>query len=135
MRICAAPPDMSLLALSVQVYGKPRRVARIPAGAFYPAPQVDSAVIRIDLFPAPLIPPPLLPTFFRLAKSGFGQKRKNLRNSLSAGMSWSKEKAEENLRASGIDPHRRAETLSLEEWSALVTRVSRYCNFANRTFP
>ena len=124
MRICAAPPNTSLLALSVQVYGKPRIAAHIPAGAFYPAPQVDSAVVRIDLFPAPLIPVPLLPTFFRLAKSGFGQKRKNLRNSLSAGMAWSKEKTEENLRASGIDPRRRAETLSLEEWGTLVTYVS-----------
>ena len=55
-RICEAPPKMSLLALSVQVYGQPSLVARIPAGAFYPAPKVDSAVVRIDLYDQPQIP-------------------------------------------------------------------------------
>jgi 16S rRNA (adenine1518-N6/adenine1519-N6)-dimethyltransferase len=57
---------------------------------------------------------------FRLAKAGFGQKRKTLRNSLSAGMGWSKTEAERALRAAGIDPHRRAESLSVEEWGALA---------------
>ena len=54
-RICATPPDMSLLALSVQVYGTPQIMAHIPAGAFYPAPKVDSAVVRIDILPSPAI--------------------------------------------------------------------------------
>src|SRR6185295_15985876 len=70
-RICAKPGDMSLLALSVQVYGKPAIAATIPAEAFYPAPKVDSAVIRVDLYPTPLIPAGLLDRFFRLAKAGF----------------------------------------------------------------
>jgi len=122
-RICAAPGDMSLLALSVQVYGKPRIAATIPAGAFYPAPKVDSAVVRIDLSPAPFIPYTLLDTFFALAKAGFSQKRKKLRNSLAAGMKKSPAEIEETLRAAGIDPQRRAETLSLEEWRELIARV------------
>ncbi len=79
---------MSLLSLSVQVYGQPSVKARIPAGAFYPAPKVDSAVIRIDLSPQPVHPIPWLDTFFRLAKAGFSQKRKTLRNSLAGGMGW-----------------------------------------------
>jgi 16S rRNA (adenine1518-N6/adenine1519-N6)-dimethyltransferase len=55
-RISAKPGKLSLLALSVQVYGQPRTVARIPAGAFYPPPKVDSAVVRVDLYAEPLIP-------------------------------------------------------------------------------
>lgn len=119
-RITARPPDMSLLALSVQVYGQPRVVARIPAGSFYPAPDVDSAVVRIDLYPEPLIPLTRLDEFFRMAKAGFGQKRKTLRNSLSAGLSLSGEETSQMLLAAGIDPMRRAETLTLEEWKTLV---------------
>jgi len=119
-RICADPGEMSLLALSVQVYGFPQIVGRIPAGAFYPAPKVDSAVIRVMLLPEPFIPPPQLSLFFRLAKAGFSQKRKTLRNALSGGMRWSPGEAENRLKAVGIDPMRRAESLSLAEWKLLV---------------
>lgn len=122
-RICAVPGDMSLLALSVQVYGTPSILTHIPAGAFYPPPQVDSAVVRIDLYPNPLFPPEELAMFFRLAKAGFSQKRKNLRNALTGGMVWSSGEAENLLRMVGIDPTRRAETLSLEEWGRLVNQV------------
>ena len=58
--------------------------------------------------------------FFRLAKAGFSQKRKTLRNALAGGMGWSKDKSEKLLETAGINPKRRAETLSLEEWSTLV---------------
>jgi len=119
-RICAAPGEMSLLALSVQVYGKPSIAAKIPAGAFYPAPKVDSAVIRVDLYPEPLIPVGRLEAFFRLAKAGFSQKRKTLRNSLSAGLAIPAAEAANLLSAAEIDPMRRAETLSIEEWGKLV---------------
>jgi 16S rRNA (adenine1518-N6/adenine1519-N6)-dimethyltransferase len=122
MRICAAPPDMNLLALSVQVFGNPTIQAKIPAGAFYPPPKVDSAVIRIDLFSSPLVPPPYLDTFFQLVKAGFGQKRKNLRNSLSAGLGISKPQVENLLESVHIDHHRRAETLSMDEWRELAYR-------------
>jgi 16S rRNA (adenine1518-N6/adenine1519-N6)-dimethyltransferase len=119
-RITAAPGDMNLLALSVQVYGKPKVTLRIPAGAFYPPPTVDSSVVRIDLYPQPLISPAQLDIFFRLAKAGFGQKRKTLRNSLSAGLNWPVERTAQLLLKSGIDPQRRAETLALQEWKTLV---------------
>jgi 16S rRNA (adenine1518-N6/adenine1519-N6)-dimethyltransferase len=123
-RICAAPGKLSLLALSVQIYGQPEIVARVPAGAFYPAPKVDSAVVRIALFPEPKIPTPMLPLFFRLAKSGFGQKRKTLLNSISAGMAWPKDTTRHQLDKAAIDPRRRAETLSIEEWGVLTQQVS-----------
>jgi len=122
-RITAQPPKMNLLALSVQVYGVPQIAAKIPAGAFYPPPKVDSAVVRVDLLPEPRIPSSLLPLFFRLVKAGFSQKRKTLRNTLSAGMHWDKVQAETLLLAAGIDPQRRAQTLSLDEWESLTGTV------------
>jgi len=122
-RICALPGDMSLLALSVQVYGKPRIVARIPAGAFFPAPKVDSAVLSVDIYPTPLIKPELLDTFFQLIKAGFSQKRKTLRNSLSSGLHISPAETADLLTRANIDPQRRAETLSIEEWEHLCEKM------------
>ena len=123
-RICAPTGKQSLLALSVQVFGQPEIVGKIPAGAFYPPPNVDSAVIRIALYAKPRIPTPLLDDFFQIAKAGFGQKRKTLRNSISAGLHISTSEAEELLGKAGIDPRRRAETLSLEEWATLTQNWS-----------
>ncbi|HVM71383.1 MAG TPA: 16S rRNA (adenine(1518)-N(6)/adenine(1519)-N(6))-dimethyltransferase RsmA [Anaerolineales bacterium] len=118
-RICARPGKLSLLALSVQVYGNPSILADIPAEAFYPAPKVDSAVLRVEILPEPVIPTAMLDTFFMLIKAGFSQKRKTLRNSLSGGLGIAPAEAEKKLAAARLDPMRRAETLSLEEWKAL----------------
>ncbi len=119
-RICTPEgKKMSLLALSIQVYGKPEIAGKIPANAFYPRPKVDSAIIRIELYDEPRIPTPLLDNFFQLAKAGFSQKRKTLRNSLAGGLHLSTEKTETLLREAKIDPRRRAETLNLEEWGNL----------------
>lgn len=122
-RICALTGNLSLLALSVQVYGKPKIATKIPAGAFYPAPKVDSAVVRIDLFAEPLIETRKLDSFFRLIKAGFSQKRKTLRNALSAGMAWNKDETEQFLTNAGIVAQRRAQTLSLEEWKKMVDQM------------
>lgn len=119
-RVCAVPGEMSLLSLSVQVYGSPKKVLTIPAEAFYPAPTVDSAVLLIDLYPQPLIPAENLVAFFMLAKAGFSQKRKTLRNSLSGGLGWNPMQVETMLAAAGIEAGRRAETLSLDEWGRLI---------------
>jgi 16S rRNA (adenine1518-N6/adenine1519-N6)-dimethyltransferase len=119
-RVCAEPGDLSLLALSVQVFGEPHIKARISAGAFYPTPKVDSAILRLDLFSEPLIPAPLLDTFFYLAQAGFSQKRKMLRNALSSGLNLRSNQVEEILLQIGIDPRRRAETLSIAEWGLLT---------------
>lgn len=118
-RICAKPGDLSLLALSVQVYGEPRIAARIPAEAFFPKPKVDSAVLCVDIFPSPRVEPEVLETFFKLTKAGFSQKRKTLRNSLAAGLRISPAQAEELLQQANIESRRRAETLSIEEWLVL----------------
>jgi 16S rRNA (adenine1518-N6/adenine1519-N6)-dimethyltransferase len=98
------------------MYGDPSLEMRVPAGAFYPAPKVDSAVIKINLYPEPLLTGSLRNHFFTVIKAGFLHKRKTLRNSLSKGLGWAPTKAADLLFASSVDPQRRAETLSLEEW-------------------
>jgi 16S rRNA (adenine1518-N6/adenine1519-N6)-dimethyltransferase len=121
-RICASPGDLSLLALSVQVYGQPKITALIPARAFYPPPKVDSAVLRIERYPTPVIPTAELNSFFKIIRAGFSQKRKTLRNALSAGLHLSPAAAEAWLRSAQVEPMRRAETLSLPEWHRLTVR-------------
>jgi 16S rRNA (adenine1518-N6/adenine1519-N6)-dimethyltransferase len=119
-RICAEPGELSLLALSVQVYGTPRAVLNIPASAFYPSPKVDSVTLRVDLYSQPLISPSQMDVFFKLSKAGFSQKRKMLHNALAAGLGRTKEEVDALLEQAHIDPHRRAQTLNLDEWRSLT---------------
>jgi 16S rRNA (adenine1518-N6/adenine1519-N6)-dimethyltransferase len=125
-RIVAGPGEMSLLAISVQFYGQPSIVARIKAGSFYPPPQVDSAVVRIDVreHPSALLGGgPNDRAFFRVVRAGFGQRRKMLRNALSAGLGMTPVQVERALGQAGIDPRRRAETLSLDEWAEVTREI------------
>jgi 16S rRNA (adenine1518-N6/adenine1519-N6)-dimethyltransferase len=117
-RINARPPEMSLLAVSVQFYGQPRIVTRLKPGVFWPRPEVDSAVIQIDTFTTPPVEVPSSKDFFRVVRSGFAQKRKQLKNALSSGLGI--KDIGPIMEQSGIDPRRRAETLRLEEWAALT---------------
>ncbi len=119
-RICADAGALSLLALSVQVYGSPKIAVRIPAGAFYPAPKVDSAVLTVDLYDKPLIPSVQLGHFFRLAKAAFAQKRKMLHNALAGAPELNKEQTDILLSQTGIDPKRRAQMLTIDEWRRLT---------------
>lgn len=119
-RICAEPGKLSILAVSVQFYAQPQIVHRVPAGAFTPAPKVDSAVLHLALRNEPAVPQVAPADFFRVVRAGFGQKRKQLGNSLSANLAMPKEQALAGLAAAHIDPRRRAETLSLDEWGNLT---------------
>jgi 16S rRNA (adenine1518-N6/adenine1519-N6)-dimethyltransferase len=119
-RMVAQPDDMNLLAVSVQFYGTPRIVQRIKAGAFYPNPDVDSAVVRIDLPDQPPMEVADVDAFFAIVKAGFSQKRKQLHNALAVGLSRPHEQIDRVLKRAGIDPRRRAETLTLEEWGRLT---------------
>ena len=125
-RIVAQPGQMSLLAVSVQFYGRPRLLFRIKPGSFYPSPGVESAVVRVDLYDE-------LPVsvedaavsvdagaFFRVVRAGFSQRRKQLRNALAAGLRRPPEEVAARLREAGVDPKRRAQTLSLEEWARVT---------------
>ena len=132
-RICAEPGDLSLLAISVQVFGTPRIVTEIPASAFYPSPKVDSATLRVDIFPKPFIPDHQRGLFFSVVRMGFAQKRKMLRNTLAAGLHVSATEAGEVLTAAGVDPQRRAQTLELVEWRTLVGEIdSKYPDFKKK---
>jgi len=122
-RLTAQPGQMSLLAVSVQYYGRVRQIARLKAGSFYPRPEVDSAVVRVDVYPEPPVSVPDERFFFRVVKAGFGQKRKQLRNSLRAGLAAPAIEVEAALEAAGIDRRRRAETLSVEEWGRLASEL------------
>ncbi|MBK9944136.1 MAG: 16S rRNA (adenine(1518)-N(6)/adenine(1519)-N(6))-dimethyltransferase RsmA [Kouleothrix sp.] len=126
-RITAGPGDLSVLAHSVQLYARPEIVARIPAASFFPAPAVDSAVLRLHIRPAPAVAVPITP-LMRLIKAGFLQSRKKLSNALPTGLAAmgtpiDKERALAALAAAGIDPGRRAETVLLEEWARLYAAL------------
>ncbi len=120
-RICAAPGGMSILSVAVQFYAEPSIAFHVPASAFYPVPKVDSAVLQLAVRPHPALAGNKIDTeqFFALVRAGFGQKRKQLRNSLSAGLHKPKKEIDMALVASGIDASRRAQTLSIAEWVTL----------------
>lgn len=122
-RIVAQPDDMSLLAVSVQYYGQPQIIMRLNPAAFWPRPDVESAVVRIDVYDAPPVDVPDTPTFFRVVRAGFSLKRKQLRNALSSGLHIAKPDAAALLAGAAIDARRRAETLTLGEWAALARAV------------
>ncbi len=122
-RVCAYPGMMNLLALSVQVYGRPQYISTIRAQSFIPVPDVDSAVLRIDIFDKPYIPAEHLDVFFELAKAAFNQKRKKLRNSLSHGPVKDFRILEKVFNEANIDINRRPETLSLGEWRDIVSKI------------
>lgn len=119
-RVIARPPDMSLLAVSVQFYGKPEIVARFNPAIFYPRPDVESAVLRIITYDTPPVDVPSEGLFFRVVRAGFGQKRKQLKNALASNLGITAEQAVQCCQLAGIDPMRRAETLSLDEWASLT---------------
>ncbi len=119
-RVIAQPDDMSLLSVSVQFYGKVQLTAKIKSTVFWPKPDVDSAVLHIEVYDSPPVDVPDEETFFKLVRAGFSQKRKQLKNSLASGLRLSNEAVAAFLESSHINGTRRAETLSLEEWAALT---------------
>jgi len=114
-RICAKPARMSILAISVQFYGNPKIVEVIPRTSFFPAPKIDSAILKIRIYKKPLFDVDV-PLFFRLVKAGFGEKRKQLINSLSGGLTLNKETTELLLKDAGISTMARAESLAMMDW-------------------
>ena len=125
--IVAGPGEMSLLAVSLQVYSKPKIVSYVPSQSFYPPPKVDSAIVRFDLLPEPAVKVADINGFFQVVKCGFTSPRKQLHNSLAQGMGVKPAEVALLLERAGIESQRRAETLSLEEWARLyeVSAASR----------
>lgn len=118
-RIAAGPGQMSLLAVSVQLYYQPKLGPVIAARLFEPAPKVDSQVIVLTRRPKPLFEDLNSRLFFQIVKAGFSGRRKKLRGSLAAGLHLSKEQADYLLESAGIDGDLRAQNLSLEDWHKL----------------
>lgn len=114
-RLTAVPPQMSLLAVSIQLYGHAEIITTLKAGAFWPRPDVDSAVIRLTLFTEPLLPFAEENQFFTVVKAGFSQKRKQLKNNLRQ-LGYNPSEISGILDAAGVNGRRRAETLTLSEW-------------------
>jgi len=119
-RILSKDEKMSLLSLSVQVYGDARITSHIPAGCFYPKPQVDSSVLIIDVDDQPKLSNEGIRWLFKLAHAAFNQKRKMLRNSLKPLLDGDEERLSMVLTGAEIDPQQRPETLSLDDWIRLT---------------
>ncbi|UCG84709.1 MAG: ribosomal RNA small subunit methyltransferase A [Dehalococcoidia bacterium] len=117
--IVAEPGALSLMGVSVQLYGKATIMGYVPAQSFYPQPKVDSAIVRIDVYPEPAVDVKDVSGFFEVVKAGFSAPRKQIRNSLALGLELDAVEVLNVLTQAGIDPHRRPQTLSLEEWAAL----------------
>jgi 16S rRNA (adenine1518-N6/adenine1519-N6)-dimethyltransferase len=123
-RIVARPGELSLLAHAVQLYAEPAIVGRVPARSFVPTPAVDSAILRLRVRPQPAVNVGDVEGLLRLIKAGFLHGRKKLANALPGGLAALGTPVEKGrvlaaLQAAGVDPGRRAETVTLEEWSAV----------------
>ena len=125
-RIRALPGSAAYGALSVAVQfrAQARRVLRVPPGAFFPPPQVHSAVLRLDVLPAPRVRVRDEALFFAVVRAAFGQRRKMLRRALAAAWPASAERLPAVCAQAGIDPRRRGETLTLTEFAALADAMA-----------
>lgn len=120
-RVAASPGEMSLLSVSAQFYAEVSLGEIVPAYLFTPPPKVDSQILilkRRDKLPFEIND---TKTFFKIVKAGFSARRKTLLNSLSGGLRLGKTEVESWLEKAGIDPKRRPQELSLEEWHKLYT--------------
>ncbi len=125
-RVSASPGQMSILALSAQLYNKAKLGIEVPAEMFQPPPKVDSQVIVLSRHTKPLFKDLDTKIFFRLIKAGFSAKRKKLSSALSGGLGMSKQDAITLLEQSGIDPSLRAQNLSLSDWHQLYLCYLKY---------
>lgn len=125
LRMSATPPDMSLLSLSLQIAGDVEMVTLITKDRFWPQPDVDSAVVRWIPYETPRLSREKEAGVLSVAKNGFSQKRKKLRNTLAAAWDIPPADVEKVLHRAKIDPGLRAEALSIEDWTRLLdTRIS-----------
>ncbi len=124
-RIAAQPGDSrrGLLTVELELNYESKLVRLVPPASFWPAPEVDSALLVLEQRPEPLVPPEAQKKFLSVVIAGFAGKRKQLGNSLSGGLRRSAGEVRELLRQCGIDPQRRAETLTVAEWYLLSRAI------------
>jgi 16S rRNA (adenine1518-N6/adenine1519-N6)-dimethyltransferase len=120
-RVASPPGGMSYLSVFVQNVASAEIVRRVPAAAFEPAPEVDSAILRLRRRPDPPVPPgPGREPFYRVVQAGFRQRRKQVHNGLTRELPVDRAAVSRALAACGIDPERRPQTLTVDEWSCLA---------------
>jgi 16S rRNA (adenine1518-N6/adenine1519-N6)-dimethyltransferase len=115
--------DLSLASIGVQVFARPRVLFVVPPEAFAPPPKVRSSVVQLDVLPSPQVPRDELAPFFEVVRGGFKHPRKQLHNSLAAGLWLPPGGADQALGVAGIDPMRRPQTLSIDEWYRVYRAV------------
>ncbi len=118
-RIVASPGDLSVLGVATQFYADARILFDVAPTVFVPPPTVTSSVLRLDVKPELPLPEDQIDAFMRIVRAGFGQKRKQVANSIAARFGLPKAEVEGWLRRAGIDPDRRAQTLTIDEWVAV----------------
>ncbi|HEX2765737.1 MAG TPA: 16S rRNA (adenine(1518)-N(6)/adenine(1519)-N(6))-dimethyltransferase RsmA [Candidatus Limnocylindria bacterium] len=124
-RVASPPGGMSYLSAFVQNVASPEIVASVPAAAFEPAPEVDSAVLRLRRRADPAVPPgPEREPFYRVVQAGFRQRRKQVHNGLVRELPVDREAVEAALAACGVTPDRRPQTLSVDEWACLTRELA-----------
>lgn len=114
--------DYGVLSVLMQTWFSIERVVKVPPSSFRPPPKVDSVVLRFDPLQAPVVVLKDEDLYRKLVKDSFAQRRKTLRNSLS-GSGWDTEQLDKTFAETGIDPRRRGETLSLEEFGILANAL------------
>ena len=119
-RIATEPGEMSILAVSAQIFAEAELDIEVPRQFFTPPPKVDSQVVVLRTRAEPLVAPQDQKDFFRIVKAGFSAKRKKLRSSLSGGLGIDKSATEELLKSAGISPDARAEDLAIDDWQRLL---------------
>lgn len=117
-RITAEPGNLSILALSVQYYCQAEIIGQVPRHMFWPAPKVDSAIIKITRRSEPAFPADRA-KLFRLIKAGYGERRKQLKNSLAGGLNVGPDGIDAILKTAKIKPTARAQELKLTDWHRL----------------
>ncbi|MCV0404032.1 MAG: 16S rRNA (adenine(1518)-N(6)/adenine(1519)-N(6))-dimethyltransferase RsmA [Chloroflexi bacterium] len=124
-RVAAPPGQMSYLSVFVQNIATAEVVTRVPAAAFEPAPDVDSAVLRLRARERPAVAVgPTREPFYRVVQAGFRQRRKQVHNGLSRELPVEREVVEAALSRCGVDPERRPQTLTVDEWACLAASVA-----------
>lgn len=123
-RLAAKVGDMSILAISAQVYANVSLGDVVSAELFTPPPKVDSQVVILKTRPESVVPEADQKDFFRVVKAGFSAKRKKILSSLSGGLGMNKEDTRILLVKCHINPDLRAQDLSIEQWKDLGENVS-----------
>lgn len=117
--MAARPGRMRTLSVATQLYGLPRIVGYVRPGSFRPPPKVTSAIVRVDVLDRPALALDDTAAFFRLVHAGFGEARKQLRNSLGRALGMTGPEVEAVMAEAGVDHRLRAEALGLPEWGRL----------------